>query len=160
MLPIDGDTSARHFKRLPASTGSGSPVGQAGQSCACGTRILVQDSIYDEFMAKFLAVVTSATVGDPFDPHVLVGPVISQAAADRILHTIERAVTEKMGELVTGGRRIGGDLAAGSIWINRNSDISPQSPYGGYKHSGTGRAGGLEGLHEFQQVKNIRIAMP
>jgi acyl-CoA reductase-like NAD-dependent aldehyde dehydrogenase len=51
-------------------------------------------------------------------------------------------------------------LAAGSAWINRNSDLSPQSPYGGYKHSGTGRAGGREGLHEFQQVKNIRIGMP
>ncbi|WP_280436101.1 aldehyde dehydrogenase family protein [Nocardia carnea] len=207
------------------------PLGQSGQSCACGSRILVQDSIYDTFMEKFLSVVTSATVGDPFDPLTLVGPVVSRAATDRILNTIDRAVTEKMGELVTGGRRLGGDLAdgyyleptvfaevdnrsplartetfgpvvsvlrfsdeeqaialandtdyglnayvqtrdltrahrvarrlaAGSVWINRNSDLSPQSPYGGYKQSGTGRAGGLEGLHEFQQVKNIRVAMP
>jgi len=30
-------------------------------------------------------------------------------------------------------------------------------PYGGYKQSGFGRTGGLEGLHEFLQVKNIRI---
>ncbi|MBB5917654.1 acyl-CoA reductase-like NAD-dependent aldehyde dehydrogenase [Nocardia transvalensis] len=214
--------------RLAAFQG---PLGQAGQSCACGSRILVQDSIFDAFMAEFLAVIASAVIGDPFDPQVLVGPVISQAAVDRILHTIDRAVADGAGELVTGGHRIGGDLAdgyyleptvfadvdnrsplaqietfgpvvsvlrfideehaialandtdyglnayiqtrdlvrahsiarrltAGSIWINRNSDLSPQSPYGGYKHSGTGRAGGLEGLHEFQQVKNIRIAMP
>jgi acyl-CoA reductase-like NAD-dependent aldehyde dehydrogenase len=50
-------------------------------------------------------------------------------------------------------------LEAGSVWINTFSDISPQGPYGGYKQSGFGRTGGLEGLHEFLQVKNIRIGM-
>ncbi len=39
------------------------------------------------------------------------------------------------------------------------SDISPQGPYGGFKQSGFGRTGGLEGLYEFLQVKNIRIGM-
>ena len=38
-------------------------------------------------------------------------------------------------------------------------DISPQGPYGGYKQSGFGRTGGLDGLHEFLQIKNIRIGM-
>jgi acyl-CoA reductase-like NAD-dependent aldehyde dehydrogenase len=50
-------------------------------------------------------------------------------------------------------------LEAGSVWINTFSDMAPQGPYGGYKQSGSGRTGGLEGLHEFLQVKNIRIAM-
>jgi aldehyde dehydrogenase (NAD+) len=50
-------------------------------------------------------------------------------------------------------------LEAGSVWINQFSDISPQGPYGGYKQSGIGRTGGLEGLHEFLQIKNIRIGM-
>ena len=50
-------------------------------------------------------------------------------------------------------------LEAGSVWVNSGSDIIPQGPYGGYKQSGVGRAGGVEGLNEFQQVKNIRIAM-
>ena len=46
-----------------------------------------------------------------------------------------------------------------TVWVNQFSDISPQGPYGGYKQSGFGRTGGLEGLHEFLQVKNIRIGM-
>ena len=46
-----------------------------------------------------------------------------------------------------------------NLKINQFSDISPQGPYGGYKQSGFGRTGGLEGLHEFLQVKNIRIGM-
>lgn len=50
-------------------------------------------------------------------------------------------------------------LESGSVWVNTFSDMSPQGPYGGYKQSGFGRTGGLEGLHEFLQVKNIRIGM-
>ena len=53
--------------------------------------------------------------------------------------------------------RVARQLEAGSVWINTFSDISPQGPYGGYKQSGVGRTGGLEGLNEFLQVKNIRI---
>jgi aldehyde dehydrogenase (NAD+) len=55
--------------------------------------------------------------------------------------------------------RVARRLQAGSVWINKYSDISPQGPYGGYKQSGFGRTGGLEGLQEFLQIKNIRIAM-
>lgn len=45
------------------------------------------------------------------------------------------------------------------MWVNQISLMSPQGPYGGYKQSGFGRTGGLDGLYEFLQVKNIRIAM-
>ncbi|OBY28959.1 hypothetical protein ACT18_25690 [Mycolicibacter kumamotonensis] len=55
--------------------------------------------------------------------------------------------------------RISRQLEAGSVWINTISSISPQGPYGGYKQSGFGRTGGADGLHEFLQIKNIRIGM-
>lgn len=206
------------------------PLTQAGQSCACGSRIIVQEKIYDAFMEKFLAVVSSAKIGDPWDPTTLVGPVVSQAATDRIMGVIHEAVDNNYGELVHGGRRLGGDLAegyfieptvfsrvdnksplgqietfgpvvsvipfsdeadalsiandsdfglnsfvftedlkrahrfargleAGSVWVNTFSDMQPQSPYGGYKQSGTGRVGGIEGLLDFMQTKNIRIPL-
>ncbi|MDH6245044.1 acyl-CoA reductase-like NAD-dependent aldehyde dehydrogenase [Mycobacterium sp. OTB74] len=45
------------------------------------------------------------------------------------------------------------------MWVNTFSHIAPQGPYGGYKQSGFGRTGGFEGLQEFLQVKNIRIAL-
>ena len=50
-------------------------------------------------------------------------------------------------------------LQSGSVWVNCFSNVAPQSPYGGYKQSGVGRAGGIEGLREFQQAKTIRIGM-
>jgi aldehyde dehydrogenase (NAD+) len=55
--------------------------------------------------------------------------------------------------------RVARQLHAGSVWVNTISDIQPQGPYGGFKRSGIGRSGGLEGLQEFQQIKNIRIGM-
>lgn len=60
-----------------------------------------------------VAVIESATVGDPFDPGVVFGPVISQSALDRILGAIEEAITQHAGELALGGKRIGGELAGG-----------------------------------------------
>ncbi|WP_049774341.1 MULTISPECIES: aldehyde dehydrogenase family protein [unclassified Nocardioides] len=88
-------------------------MSQSGQSCACGSRILVQDGIYDAFVERLIAAVESASVGDPFDPSVLVGPVITKGAADRIMGIIDQAGDEKMGELVMGGKRLSGDLKDG-----------------------------------------------
>lgn len=86
---------------------------QAGQSCACASRVLVHQSVYDAFMEKFIAAIENATVGDPFDPGVVCGPVISQGAAEKILSAIDDAIGHKAGELITGGRRLGGELAQG-----------------------------------------------
>ena len=55
--------------------------------------------------------------------------------------------------------RVARQLEAGSVWVNKFSDIEPQGPYGGYKQSGFGRTGGIDGLREFQRTKNIRIGM-
>lgn len=89
------------------------PLMQSGQSCACASRILVHDTVYDEFLEKFVAVVAAAKVGDPTDPATVFGPMISRSAADRILATIETAVSTGAGELLLGGNRIGGALADG-----------------------------------------------
>lgn len=206
------------------------PLMQSGQSCACASRMLVHDAVYDTFVEKFLAVVGAAAIGDPLDPAVTFGPVISQAAVHRILGVIDSAVADASGDLLAGGQRLGGELAqgyyieptvfggvdnaselaqvetfgpvvsiirfaddaeavrianathyglnafvhtrdlarahrvaraleAGSVWVNTFSDIAPQGPYGGYKQSGFGRTGGIDGLREFLQIKNIRIGM-
>jgi len=55
--------------------------------------------------------------------------------------------------------RVAGELRSGSVFVNTFSDLVPTAPYGGYKRSGDGRVGGLEGLREFSQVKNVRIAL-
>jgi acyl-CoA reductase-like NAD-dependent aldehyde dehydrogenase len=74
------------------------PLMQSGQSCACASRLLVHESVYDGFTEKFLAVV---------------GAAISQGAVDRILHSIDTAVAQGTGDRLIGGHRIGGELAKG-----------------------------------------------
>ena len=76
----------------------------AGQKCTATRRILVQDSVYDEFRELFLARVASGTVGDPADPDVEVGPVVNEAALTDILGAIERARAAG-GTVLAGGER-------------------------------------------------------
>jgi acyl-CoA reductase-like NAD-dependent aldehyde dehydrogenase len=55
----------------------------AGQTCICGARLLVQESIYDEFVAALVEESSAIRVGDPADPSTQMGPLISAAARDR-----------------------------------------------------------------------------
>ncbi|GJE13474.1 MULTISPECIES: aldehyde dehydrogenase [Methylobacterium] len=57
----------------------------AGQTCVCGSRHLVQASIYDEFVERLAAKTASIRLGDPFDTATQLGPVISERQRDRVL---------------------------------------------------------------------------
>ena len=63
--------------RAAAMAAHQGPLMQSGQSCACASRVLVHESVYDAFLEKFLGSIESAKVGDPLDPTVFFGPVIS-----------------------------------------------------------------------------------
>jgi aldehyde dehydrogenase (NAD+) len=84
----------------------------SGQGCAFPTRMLVHESIYDEVIERVAATAKGITVGDPFEPGSIAGPVINAAAVDRILGMIERAKADGA-RLVTGGSRLDGPLAQG-----------------------------------------------
>jgi acyl-CoA reductase-like NAD-dependent aldehyde dehydrogenase len=85
----------------------------SGQGCALPTRLYVHDDVYDEVVERVVAQVEAVPVGDPFDPAVMMGPVVSERACERILGVIARAVDESAGNLLTGGRRLDGALADG-----------------------------------------------
>ncbi|OXY83385.1 NAD-dependent succinate-semialdehyde dehydrogenase [Oceanimonas doudoroffii] len=76
----------------------------AGQTCVCANRILVQDGIYDAFMARFKAEVEKFVIGNGLDAATTLGPVINKAAIDKIAGMVDAALTEGA-ELVTGGTR-------------------------------------------------------
>ncbi len=87
----------------------------AGQGCALPTRQLVHADVYDEFLERLQAVAALFRVGDPMEPGVGVGPVISKAAVDRILGMFERVRADGAGRFVIGGNRCGGALAGGNF---------------------------------------------
>lgn len=85
----------------------------SGQGCINGTRVVAQRGIYGDLVGGLVDAVQQISVGDPLNPATLMGPVVSAAACERILKTIDAAVDGKHGRLVTGGERLGGDFAGG-----------------------------------------------
>lgn len=96
-----------------------------GQGCALPTRLYVHDDVYDEVVGLLVSSLAALTVGDPLDPGTFVGPVVTEAAMERILATIDRARADGA-DLLAGGQRLDGELAAG--WF-----VAP-TVFGGVDH--------------------------
>ena len=75
-----------------------------GQSCNAAKRFIVVDELYDEFLEKFTAALTASAPGDPASADTAVGPLSSEAAADRLEDQVKRAV-DAGAEVVAGGNR-------------------------------------------------------
>jgi acyl-CoA reductase-like NAD-dependent aldehyde dehydrogenase len=211
-----------------AKRGLSGAVSANGQGCVNGTRLLVERSIYEPYVQMLAAMAAHVKVGDPFESDTFMGPVISDAALNRIAGVVDRGATQG-GRVVCGGERMGGDHAdgfyypitvladvspgsdiarnevfgpvlvvspfdseeeavslannsdyglgayihttnlarahrvagqmqAGQVQVNGSGEaMTPCVPFGGMKQSGHGRLGGVEGLREFQQVRNIWV---
>lgn len=101
---------------LDRAAGMASTMGcmvHSGQGCLFPTRLLVEDKIYDPLVERVMANVAKARVGNPFEAGVTSGPVINEAAVERITGYVDRARSESHGKLLTGGERLGGALAQG-----------------------------------------------
>jgi succinate-semialdehyde dehydrogenase / glutarate-semialdehyde dehydrogenase len=76
----------------------------SGQTCISANRILVQDRIYDAFVDGLVGAVTKLTVGIGTDPDAKVGPLIEDAAVEKVERHVADAL-ERGGELLAGGSR-------------------------------------------------------
>lgn len=74
----------------------------AGQTCVCANRILVQDGIYEQFAERLCAEVARLKVGDAFTPGVTLGPLINAGAVDKVRRHIDDAVA-KGASVIAGG---------------------------------------------------------
>ena len=77
----------------------------SGQICLCGSRLLVERAIYDEFRDAFVERVQALRIGDPLEAGTQIGPLVSQAQFDKVLACIERARSEG-GRVLCGGAAI------------------------------------------------------
>jgi len=75
----------------------------AGQTCVCANRLLIQDGIYDEFARRLVERVKSLNLGDGMQDGVTVGPLITDKAASDVMAFVENAVSEGA-ELAAGGQ--------------------------------------------------------
>jgi len=82
---------------------------QAGQSCIAVQRVLVDRKVADKFMPMLLDAVSRLRTGDPHDPDVEVGPLVDEAAAQRLETWVQEAVSGGA-KLLAGGKRDGASL--------------------------------------------------
>ncbi|MGH9186419.1 MAG: aldehyde dehydrogenase family protein [Acidimicrobiales bacterium] len=197
----------------------------AGQGCAISTRLLLPRSRYEEGVELARSAMEGVRCGDPRDPSVLIGPLISARQRDRVLGYVARGREE--GRVVLGGGRpadlergyyveptlfadvepaaviaqeeifgpvlvviphdgdddavrianqtmyglsgvvSGGDegralgvarrMRTGTVGINGGQWIAVDSPFGGFRQSGVGREGGIEGFEQYLETKTIGL---
>ena len=187
-----------------------------GHVCCAGSRLLVQESIHDEVVARLKQRIETLRVGDPLDKNTDIGAINSRAQLARIHELVESGIAEGAvlhrqsaalpdrgcffpASFFTGvgpGMRIAREeifgpvlsvltfrtadeaiekanntryglsagvwtdkgsksmyvaarLKAGVVWCSTFNQFDPSSPFGGYRESGFGREGGLEGLRPY-----------
>ncbi|ODM14442.1 Aldehyde dehydrogenase [Aspergillus cristatus] len=104
-----------------------------GQCCCAGSRVLVHESVYDQFLEKFSQRALQNKVGDPMSPETFQGPQVSQLQFDRIMGYIEEG--KKAGaKVVAGGGRLGstGYYIEPTIFseVNENMSIVKEEIFG------------------------------
>lgn len=82
----------------------------AGQTCVCANRILVQASVYDAFAEKLAAAVKAFKVGDGMGEGVQIGPLINPAAASKVAELVQQSVAAGARVLVGGDAHPAGPL--------------------------------------------------
>jgi aldehyde dehydrogenase (NAD+) len=97
----------------------------SGQGCAFPTRMLVARPIYEDVITCVVAMAGVIKVGDPFEADTISGPVINEAALQRIIGMIDRAKADGA-RLVSGGERIKG---SGGYFLQPTvfADVDPYS---------------------------------
>jgi aldehyde dehydrogenase (NAD+) len=77
-----------------------------GQCCCAGSRLFVEEKVYDKFVDRLADINKSRKLGDPFDPETEQGPQVDQAQFDKVMHYIDLGNKEGA-KCLTGGKRFG-----------------------------------------------------
>jgi succinate-semialdehyde dehydrogenase / glutarate-semialdehyde dehydrogenase len=94
----------------------------AGQTCVCANRIYVQAGVYDSFVEKFSAKVQAMKVGNGFEEGVVQGPLIEDAAVEKVQRHVQDAIG-KGGRVVTGGRKLQGQFFQPTVIADATGDM-------------------------------------
>jgi succinate-semialdehyde dehydrogenase / glutarate-semialdehyde dehydrogenase len=104
-----------------------------GQTCVCANRIYVQSGVYDAFAEKLALAVSKMKIGDGFEAGVTTGPLISEAAVDKVIEHIEDAKS-KGAKVLTGGTRhnLGGTFFQPTILtgVTREMQVAGDETFG------------------------------
>jgi len=98
----------------------------AGQECVAGSRLFIERPVYEQVLDGLRQQAERIRVGSGFTPKVHIGPIVSAAQLERVMGYIEGG--REQADLVTGGQRLGGDLAEGyfiqpTIFAHQKDDL-------------------------------------
>jgi acyl-CoA reductase-like NAD-dependent aldehyde dehydrogenase len=103
---------------------------QSGQSCISVQRIIVHESVYDEFRDRLVAKTKTLVAGNPQDENTFIGPMIDVKEASRLDTWVQEAVAEG-GKLLCGGKRDGAMLEATLLeGVDRNTKLYREEAFG------------------------------
>lgn len=102
-----------------------------GQVCMCSNRILVQRSVYNEFLSKFVDRVSKLKAGDPRDPHTDLGPLINERQSQAFEQQVQKGIDEGARVALKGS--VNGNVASPTVfadvkpdmWVARNEMFGP-----------------------------------
>lgn len=95
----------------------------AGQTCVCANRILVQDGIYERFVERLSAAVSNLKVGNGADPGITIGPLINQPAVNKVARHIDDARAKGATLLLGGGVEPGTQFFAPTVLTSAKTDM-------------------------------------
>lgn len=97
----------------------------AGQTCVCANRLLVQDGVFDAFAKKLCTAVAQMKIGDGFEAGAQIGPLINQNAVNKVATLVEDAVA-KGAKVLLGGERHkrGGNFFTPTVLSDVTSDMN------------------------------------
>jgi acyl-CoA reductase-like NAD-dependent aldehyde dehydrogenase len=115
VLELGGNAAAVVLRDWPDPEGAAHRIAtfgnyQAGQSCIAVQRVIVDAAVAEEFVPALVEAVEAQRTGDPYDRNTDVGPVVDEAAAERIVAWVGEAVAAGA-KVLTGGTREGATVA-------------------------------------------------
>jgi succinate-semialdehyde dehydrogenase/glutarate-semialdehyde dehydrogenase len=98
----------------------------AGQTCVCANRLLVQSGIYDRFASRLAEVVSTMKVGDGLASDTKIGPLIDEKAVAKVEQHVADSIA-KGAKLIAGGKRVAGagTFFAPTVLTNVTADMLP-----------------------------------
>jgi len=91
-------------------------VGTCGQRCTSTRRIILHESLYDEFKQKLVAIYQKLPIGHALDEKTLVGPLVDKRAVQDFQNSIER-VKKEGGKIITGGEVLEGEEYSSGTFV-------------------------------------------
>jgi aldehyde dehydrogenase (NAD+) len=100
----------------------------SGQICSAGTRLFVEQKVYDEFVGKVAEFGKNLRVGNGLDPETQIGPLVSQQQLERVTGYLDVGAKEGANALTGGARLTEGPLAKGyfvppTVFANVNDNM-------------------------------------